>query len=102
MIGSCVAVPIGIASARTALLDLTILPFGLAVAVLSSSIPYTLEMFGLRNLSARVFGTLMSLEPAFGALAGFIFFQERLTTVQVLAIAAVMAASIGTTAGSAE
>jgi inner membrane transporter RhtA len=44
----------------------------------------------------------MSLEPAFGALAGFIFFQERLTTVQVLAIAAVMAASIGTAAGSAE
>jgi len=102
MIGSCVAVPIGIASARTALLDLAILPFGLAMAVLSSSIPYTLEMFGLRNLSARVFGTLMSLEPAFGALAGFIFLQERLTTVQVLAIAAVMAASIGTAAGSAE
>jgi inner membrane transporter RhtA len=102
MIGACVAVPIGIASARTALLDLTILPFGLAVAVLSTSIPYTLEMFGLRNLSARVFGTLMSLEPAFGAVAGFIFLGERLTTVQVLAIAAVTAASIGTAAGSAE
>jgi inner membrane transporter RhtA len=59
-------------------------------------------MFGLRSLSARVFGTLMSLEPAFGALAGFIFLRERLTTIQVLAIAAVMAASIGTAAGSAE
>jgi inner membrane transporter RhtA len=59
-------------------------------------------MFGLRNLSARVFGTLMSLEPAFGALAGFIFLGERLTTVQVLAMAAVMAASIGTAAGPIE
>lgn len=102
LIGSCVAVPIGVISARTALLDLTILPFGLAVAVLSSSFPYTLEMFGLRNLSARVFGTLMSLEPAFGALAGFVFLGERLTTVQVLAMAAVMAASIGTAAGPIE
>ncbi len=102
LIGSCVAVPIGVASAGTKLLDFAILPFGLAVAVLSSSLPYTLEMFGLRNLSARVFGTLMSLEPAFGALAGFVFLGERLTTVQTLAIAAVMAASIGTAAGAAD
>jgi inner membrane transporter RhtA len=102
LIGSCVAVPIGVASARTALLDLTVLPFGAAVAVLSSSLPYTLEMFGLRNLSARVFGTLMSLEPAFGALAGLVFLGERLNSVQILAIAAVMAASIGTAAGTAE
>jgi inner membrane transporter RhtA len=102
LIGSCVAVPIGIVSARTKLLDLTILPFGLAMAFLSSSLPYTLEMFGLRNLSARVFGTLMSLEPAFGALAGLIFLGERLTTVQTLAIAAVMVASIGTASGSFE
>jgi inner membrane transporter RhtA len=102
LIGACVAVPIGVASARTKLLDLSILPFGLAVSVLSSSLPYTLEMFGLRNLSARVFGTLMSLEPAFGALAGLVFLGEHLTTVQTLAIAAVMAASIGTAAGAAE
>ena len=102
LIGSCVAVPIGVASARSHLLDLSVLPFGLAIAVLSSSFPYTLEMFGLRNLSARVFGTLMSLEPAFGALAGLAFLGERLTTIQTLAIAAIMAASIGTAAGAAE
>jgi len=102
LIGSCVAVPIGVASARTTLLDLSVLPLGLAIAVLSSSLPYTLEMFGLRNLSARVFGTLMSLEPAFGALAGLVFLGERLTAVQTLAIAAVTAASIGTAAGAAE
>jgi inner membrane transporter RhtA len=102
LIGSCVAVPIGVFSARTKLLDLSVLPFGLAIAVLSSSLPYTLEMFGLRNLSARVFGTLMSLEPAVGALAGFVFLGERLTAIQTLAIAAVMVASIGTAAGAAE
>jgi inner membrane transporter RhtA len=102
LIGSCVAVPIGVASAGRNLLDISVWPFGLAVAVLSSSFPYTLEMFGLRNLSARVFGTLMSLEPAFGALAGLIFLSERLTSVQVAAIAAVMAASIGTAAGAAD
>lgn len=102
LIGSCVAVPIGIASARTQLLDVSVLPFGLAVAVLSSSFPYTLEMFGLRSLSARVFGTLMSLEPAFGALSGFVFLGERLTAIQTLAIAAIMVASIGTAAGAAE
>jgi inner membrane transporter RhtA len=102
LIGSCVAVPIGLASAQTKLLDLSVLPFGFAVAVLSSSLPYTLEMFGLRNLSARVFGTLMSLEPAFGALAGFVFLGERLTAIQTLAIGAVMMASIGTAAGAAE
>jgi inner membrane transporter RhtA len=93
LIGACVAVPIGFINAGTKLLDPSILPFGLTVAVLSSSLPYTLEMFGLRRLSARVFGTLMSLEPAFGALAGFVFLSERLTSVQVIAIAAVMAAS---------
>jgi inner membrane transporter RhtA len=102
LIGSCVAVPIGVFSARAKLLDLSILPFGVFVAVLSSSLPYTLEMFGLRNLSARVFGTLMSLEPAFGALAGFVFLGERLTAVQTLAIAAVMVASIGTAAAPAD
>src|SRR5262245_55829522 len=102
LVGSCVAVPIGVASAGTKLLDLAILPFGVGVAVLSSSLPYTLEMFGLRNLSARVFGTLMSLEPAFGALAGLVFLGEHLTTAQTLAIVAVMVASIGTAAGAAE
>ena len=101
LIASVVTVPIGAASGGAKLLDLSILPFGLAVAVLSSSLPYTLEMFGLRNLTARVFGTLMSLEPAFGALAGLVFLGERLTSVQTLAIA-VMAASIGTAAGAQE
>jgi inner membrane transporter RhtA len=102
LIASLVTVPIGAASGGAKLLDVSILPFGLAVAVLSSSLPYTLEMFGLRTLTARVFGTLMSLEPAFGALAGLVFLGERLTSVQTLAIAAVMAASIGTAAGAQE
>ena len=99
VIATLVAVPVGVASAGATLLDRSVLPLGAAVALLSSAIPYTLEMFGLRNLSARVFGTLMSLEPAFGALAGLIFLEERLAPIQLLAIAGVMVASIGTAAG---
>jgi inner membrane transporter RhtA len=99
-IGALVVVPIGVASAGRSLLDWSVLPFGFAIALLSSALPYTLEMFGLRRLPARVFGTLMSLEPAFGALAGLIFLGEQLTAMQWLAIAAVMIASVGTTAGA--
>lgn len=100
LFGAMVAVPIGVASAGARLADASILPFGFAVAVLSSALPYTLEMYGLRRLSARTFGTLMSLEPAFGALAGLVFLGERLTTLQWIAIGAVVAASIGTTTGA--
>ena len=100
LIGSLVAVPIGAASAGRQLLDPAILPFGFAVAVLSSAFPYTLEMYGLRRLSARVCGTLMSLDPAIAALAGLVFLREHLTLVQWVAIGAVMIASIGTTAGA--
>jgi inner membrane transporter RhtA len=66
------------------------------VAVLSSAFPYTLEMIALRQLATKTFGTLMSLEPAVAALAGLVFLDERLTATQWLAIAAVMAASMGT------
>jgi inner membrane transporter RhtA len=99
-IGAVVVVPIGVVSAGSSLLDWSVLPFGFAIALLSSAVPYTLEMFGLRRLPARVFGTLMSLEPAFGALAGLVFLGEQLTAIQWVAIAAVMIASAGTTAGA--
>jgi inner membrane transporter RhtA len=71
---------------------------GLAVAVLSTALPYTLEMIALTRLPARTFGVLMSIDPAFGALIGFIYLHERLTIVQWLAIALIILASIGTTA----
>ena len=66
--------------------------------MLGTALPYALEMIALTRLPARTFGTLMSLEPAVGALAGLVLLQQRLTTTQWLAIAAVVAASIGATA----
>ncbi|WP_152224029.1 threonine/homoserine exporter RhtA [Pseudomonas sp. SCB32] len=95
----CVA-PIGFAHAGTALLDTSILPALLGVAVLSSALPYTLEMIALMRLPARTFGTLMSIEPAFGAISGLVFLGEQLTSHQWLAIVAIIFASVGTTLSS--
>ncbi|MDN5936965.1 MAG: hypothetical protein L0H75_12490, partial [Nitrosospira sp.] len=60
-------------------------------------LPYTLEMIALPRLSTVTFGTLMSLEPAFGALSGLLFLGQMLSVWQWLAIGTVMTASIGTT-----
>lgn len=89
--------PVGMAYAGTTLLTLSILPIALGVAILSTAIPYTLEMVALTRMPSRTFGTLMSIEPAAGALAGFIFLHEVLTLTQWSAIAAIIAASVGTT-----
>jgi inner membrane transporter RhtA len=70
---------------------------GLAVALLSSAVPFTLEMTALRVLPARTFGILMSLEPAVAALCGVVFLHEQLTPTQWLALFLVSAASAGTT-----
>jgi inner membrane transporter RhtA len=70
---------------------------GLAVALLSSAVPFTLEMMALRVLPERTFGILMSLEPAVAALCGLLFLHERLTPTQWVALALVSAASAGTT-----
>jgi inner membrane transporter RhtA len=77
------------------------LAVGLAVAVMSSVIPYTLESESLRRLPARVFGVLMSLEPAVAALAGFIVLGQRLSARDLVAIALVICASVGVTRTSA-
>jgi len=95
-IAALVVVPIGVIHAGPGLLAPAVLLSGLIVAILSSALPYTLEMVALTRLPANTFGTLMSLEPAVAALAGLTFLGETLTTVQWLAIAAVMLASAGT------
>src|SRR5262245_17691778 len=99
IIAAAFAVPIGVVAAGPALLAPSVLPFGVAVAVFSSALPYTLEMIALRRLSAKTFGTLMSFEPAIAAIAGVIVLHEHLTAVQYVAIAAIIAASVGAVAG---
>ena len=71
-----------------------------ALAVLASALPFSLEMIALRNLSALSFGTLMSLEPAIAALSGFVFLGENLLWTQWLALATIISASIGCTVTS--
>jgi inner membrane transporter RhtA len=94
-IGALVAVPLGVAHAGTALFSLSVLPFAVGVAVLSSALPYSLEMYALTRLPARTIGILFSLEPAIGALLGLMFLDEHLSTFQWLAIGAIIVASIG-------
>ncbi|PVZ13477.1 MULTISPECIES: threonine/homoserine exporter RhtA [unclassified Pseudomonas] len=89
--------PIGVAHAGTALLDWALIPTALAVAVLSTALPYSLEMIALARLPARTFGTLMSLEPAIAALSGLVFLHEYLSGLQWLAIVAIIGASLGAT-----
>jgi inner membrane transporter RhtA len=95
-IAACLVVPVGVVSAGHAIVAPSILPMGLAVAVLSSALPYSLEMIALRRLSAKTYGTLMSLEPAVAALAGLAFLHERLALAQWVGIGAVMTAALGT------
>ncbi|QUD90906.1 EamA family transporter [Phenylobacterium montanum] len=98
-LGSCVAalvaVPVGAASAGVRLLNPAVLPVALAVAVLSSVLPYSLEMMAMKRVPTRTFGVLMSLEPAFAALSGLALLGERLTVTQWLGMGCVMAASLG-------
>ena len=91
-------VPVGVAHAGGALLESSVLLGGLAVAVLSSALPYTLEMAALAKLPQRVFGILVSAGPAFAALAGFVVLGEMLTAMQWLAIALVVLACGGAAA----
>jgi inner membrane transporter RhtA len=78
---------------------LPLLATALAVALFSSALPYTLEMYALRHIPARSFGILMSGEPAIGALMGLLLLSERLSAAQWLGIVAVISASLGTTLG---
>jgi inner membrane transporter RhtA len=93
-----VALPFGIATAGPLLVDPAILPLGLAVALLSSAIPYALDMVALPHIPARLFGILMSGQPALAALSGLLILGERLGAMQVAGMAAIIIASIGATA----
>ena len=97
VIGALVIIPFGLAQAGAALLDPGLLPIACAVALLSSALPYSLEMFALTRLPTRTFGVLMSGEPALGALSGWCFLHEHLSLVQWAAVASIMLASAGST-----
>ena len=97
LIAAIIFVPIGMAQATESIWQWSILPIGLAVAVLSTALPYSLEMIALTRLPTRIFGTLMSMEPALAALSGMVFLGESLTFTQTLALCSIIAASMGST-----
>jgi inner membrane transporter RhtA len=97
VIASFVALPAAIATGGFARLTLPLFVAGIGVALLSSAIPYTLEMIALKGLPARTFGILMSLEPAVAAIIGLVFLHELLSFRQWLAVALIIAASTGST-----
>ena len=94
-VGTVLLLPVGIADGGYALLDPNLILAGLGVALLSSAIPYSLEMQALRNIPTRVFGVLMSLEPAVAALVGFLVLDELLGLRALVAIALVTVAAAG-------
>jgi inner membrane transporter RhtA len=95
VVGGVALLPVGIAGGGGALLHPGILAAGVGVAMLSSAIPYSLELEALRRMPSRVFGILMSIEPAMAALAGFVILGEALRGRDVVAIVLVAAASAG-------
>ena len=97
LIAAIVFVPLGMAQATESIWQWSILPVGLAVAVLSTALPYSLEMIALTRLPTRIFGTLMSMEPALAAISGMVFLGESLTFTQTLALCSIIAASMGST-----
>lgn len=96
-----VTFPIGmwIDGARISFLE--VLPMALMVAVLSSALPYSLEMRAMQSLSNKTFGVLMSLEPVVAIIVGFIFLNEHLSFEQNVAVCCIIAASAGSTLMSA-
>ncbi|MGE7994066.1 threonine/homoserine exporter RhtA [Pseudomonas sp. NPDC089554] len=97
VIAALFVAPIGIVHAGSALLNPALIPLALGVAILSTALPYSLEMVALTRMPARTFGTLMSIEPVFGALSGLLFLGEVLSLTQWLAILAIITASVGAT-----
>ncbi|HEY6886787.1 MAG TPA: EamA family transporter [Solirubrobacter sp.] len=102
VVAALMVVPVGVADSGTALIAPWVLAAGLGVALLSSVIPYSLDLEALRRIPPRVFGVLMSLEPAMAALIGLIVLQESLQWSQWIAVLCVAAASAGATHSSAD
>jgi len=98
--GAVVAAPVGIVDGGTALLRPGILIAAMGVALMSSVINFVLELAALRQVSPRTFGVLMSLSPAVAVIAGFVVLGQRLTLLQIVAVACVIVASAATVWGT--
>ena len=99
VVAAVLLIPVGVPAAVTVAGDVNLLLLAALTAVLSSVIPYSFELAALRRLPQRVFGVLLSLEPAFATLAGWLVLGQSATPLRMLAVALVVLASVGTTLG---
>lgn len=102
LVAALLALPLGAGGAAGGLGDPTVVVVGVAVALLSSVVPYALELSALRRMPTRVFGILMSLEPAAAAVAGLLVLDQLLGGRELLALLLVSVASLGVTLGRRE
>ena len=97
LIAAIIFVPLGAFEADSSIFTWAIFPLGLTIAILSTALPYSLEMVALTRLPTRTFGTLMSVEPALAAISGILFLGEHLTFIQWIALFFIIVASAGST-----
>jgi inner membrane transporter RhtA len=97
VVAAVAVAPFGLVTAGSRLWNAGVIARGAAVAVLSSAVPYSLEIYALRRMRVSVFGVLMSLEPAMAALSGLLFLGQQLRWREWAALVCVMVASIGAT-----
>jgi inner membrane transporter RhtA len=102
VVAAVLVAPVGVVGEGAGLLAPAVVPMALLVALLSSVLPYSLEMHALARLPTRTFSVLMSFEPAFAALAGFAILGERLLPLQLVAVACIVAASAGAASAADE
>lgn len=102
LVAAVVLVPYGAVSQGSALLNWQLIPLGIMIGILSSALPYSLEMVALRNMPAQGFSIMMSLEPAIAAVAGLLILGELLSFWQWVAVLMIIIASVGSSSSSAK
>ena len=96
-VAAVAAIPLALADGGILRLSGNILWPAIGTAVFSSALPFTLELVALKGLSKKTFSITLSVEPAIAALSGLLFLGEHLTVLQLVAMACVMTASVGST-----
>jgi len=94
-IAALVALPFGFTAAEPYFADPHVMAGAIVVGLFSSALPFWLEMMVLARMPAKLYGMIVCLEPAGGALTGFLFLHERLSALQCAGIGAVIAAAFG-------
>lgn len=94
-IAALLILPVGLDRAGNSLIDPELLPLALAVALLSTAVPFSLELYALPRLPARSFAVFTSLEPAFAVISGFVILDELLAWTQLAGVGMVMVAAAG-------